>query len=97
MLPMPVFSFTIPSIHDDVALDCRVYHPENFNDPGVARQLIWRKKGVILAHPYGPLGGCYDDPVVQVVAKEMVKKGFIVGTFNFRCGLYHFHFGLSAS
>ncbi|KAL9121527.1 MAG: hypothetical protein Q9187_001912 [Circinaria calcarea] len=84
MLPAPAFSFTIPSVHDDVPLDCRVYHPTKSSPSGVARHRIWRRKGAILAHPYGPLGGCYDDPVVQVVATEMLKGGFVVGTFNFR-------------
>ena len=86
MLPAPAFSFTIPSVHDDVPLDCRVYHPTKFSPSGVASHEIWQKKGAIVAHPYGPLGGCYDDPVVRVVATEMLKSGFVVGTFNFRCG-----------
>ena len=45
--------------------------------------------------PYAPLGGCYDDPVVQAVGTEIVKKGFVLGTFNFRyvlnwlsCGVF---------
>ena len=45
---------------------------------------LWQKRGAIIAHPYGPLGGCYDDPVVQSVVTEVLKHGFIVGTFNFR-------------
>ncbi|TDZ44913.1 hypothetical protein CTRI78_v009217 [Colletotrichum trifolii] len=40
-----------------------------------------------MAHPYAPLGGCYDDPVVGIVAAELLKQGFVVGTFNFRGAL----------
>jgi hypothetical protein len=38
----------------------------------------------IVAHPYAPMGGCYDDPVVGRIASTMLDDGFIVGTFNFR-------------
>jgi hypothetical protein len=33
---------------------------------------------------YAVLGGCYDDPVVDIVSSTILKQGFIVGTFNFR-------------
>jgi hypothetical protein len=83
MLPAPTLTFTIPSIHDDTVLDCRVYFPPTFlsqpND-----KLSWRKKAATVAHPYGPLGGCYDDPVVEIVVSQLLKEEFIVGTFNFR-------------
>ncbi len=49
----------------------------------------WEKKAAIVAHPYAPLGGCYDDPVVDVVASTILKAGFIVGTFNFRFVYLH--------
>lgn len=84
MLPVPAFNFTIPSIHDDTTLQCRIYHPLKFLHNGAFGQSEWRKKGAIIAHPYAPLGGCYDDPVVQAAATEILKKGFVVGTFNFR-------------
>ena len=80
MVHSPISSFTIPSIHDDTPLECRVYHPSRFT---VTKE-SWRKKGAIVAHPYAPLGGCYDDPVVQVAVAEILKKGFVVGTFNLR-------------
>ena len=91
MAPTPVSTLTIPSIHDDTPLDCRLYHPRELSsDKFVASS--WQKRGAIFAHPYGPLGGCYDDPVVLSVVTELLKHGFIVGTFNFRsykdC-LYH--------
>lgn len=37
-----------------------------------------------MAHPYAPMGGCYDDRVVGIVVDEFLKAGWIVGTFNFR-------------
>lgn len=73
----PTLTFTIPSIHDDIVLDCRIYHPDNLSAK-------WQKKVAIVAHPYAPLGGCYDDPVVDIVASSILKQGFVVGTFNFR-------------
>ena len=77
------FSFTIPSIHDDTILDCRLYLPpplSNLDAPQYRNGLV----GAIVAHPYAPLGGSYDDPVVLAVVKELLKQGCFVGTFNFR-------------
>ena len=37
-----------------------------------------------IVKPYAPFGGCYDDWVVLSVAAEILKQGFVVGTFNFR-------------
>jgi hypothetical protein len=78
-LPKPTLSFTIPSIHDDTILDCRIYHPENLGD-----DIFSSKKGAIIAHPYAPLGGCYDDPVLSLAGGIFLKTGYILGTFNFR-------------
>ena len=41
-------------------------------------------KGAIVAHPYAPLGGSYDDPVVQIAVSVLLRTGFVVGTFNLR-------------
>jgi len=84
MLPSPTFTFTIPSIHDDTVLDCRVYHPLKFLSCGATGETQWQKRGAIIAHPYAPLGGCLDDPIVDAVAIEILKQGFVIGTFNFR-------------
>lgn len=43
-----------------------------------------RKKAAIIAHPYAPLGGNFDDNVVHEATKIFLDHGFIVGTFNFR-------------
>lgn len=75
VLPEPTLSFTIPSIHDDTTLDCRLYLPHAHIDT---------RRGAIIAHPYAPLGGCFDDPIVETTAAELLKAGCIVGTFNFR-------------
>jgi hypothetical protein len=84
MLPPPSLSFTIPSVHDDTILHCRVYHPACLAPTSVSQIAQWNKKAAIVAHPYAPLGGSYDDPVVDVIASTILKQGFIVGTFNFR-------------
>ncbi|KAG0645481.1 hypothetical protein D0Z07_8459 [Hyphodiscus hymeniophilus] len=84
MLPPPTLSFTIPSIYDDLVLCCRVYHPICLVPTKISQIQEWRKRAAIVAHPYAPLGGCYDDPIVETVASTILKQGYIVGTFNFR-------------
>jgi hypothetical protein len=81
----PAYSFTIPSLHDDAPLDCRIYHPKSFN--AIFANAVENGhaiRGAVIAHPYAPLGGCYDDPIVLAVTKCLLKEGFVVGTFNFR-------------
>lgn len=85
MLPPPTLSFTIPSVHDGLDLQCRVYHPTCLLPTEPSHVTGWRKRAAIVAHPYAPLGGCYDDPVVDRIASTILKEGFLVGTFNFRC------------
>lgn len=83
MLPEPALAFTIPSIHDDAAaLECRIYHPQSLSPN--PRAPPWRKHAAVVAHPYAPLGGCYDDAVVETLAAVLLRQGFVVGTFNFR-------------
>ena len=84
MLPPPTLSFTIPSVQDDTVLQCRVYHPSCLAPTSVSQITGWKKKAAIVAHPYAPLGGCMDDPVLDVIAATILKQGWIVGTFNFR-------------
>jgi hypothetical protein len=92
--PDPIYSFTIPSIHDDTPLNCRVYHPDGLveahsDSPGANPP--WRTRGIVMAHPYAPMGGSYDDRVVGIAADEFLKAGWIVGTFNFRYALNTYH------
>jgi alpha/beta superfamily hydrolase len=82
----PEYGFSIPSLADDTPLKCRVYHPEDLDNTLHSQTESWRKiKGAIIAHPYAPLGGSYDDAVVLTTAETLLAKGFVVGTFNFRC------------
>ncbi|CAN9221434.1 unnamed protein product [Alternaria alternata] len=79
------YSFTIPSIHDDTTLDCRVYHPDTLIKPKESGDIVeWKRRGVVMAHPYAPMGGSYDDRVVGIVVDEFLRAGWMVGTFNFR-------------
>lgn len=84
MLPPPTLSFTIPSVHDNSSLECRIYHPSCLAPTNASQISPWRKKAAIVAHPYAPLGGSYDDAVVDLVASTILKEAFVVGTFNFR-------------
>ncbi|KAK0648909.1 Alpha/Beta hydrolase protein [Cercophora newfieldiana] len=81
-LPEPSLTFTLPSLHDGLALDCRVYHPASLSASPKAPS--WQKHAAVVAHPYAPLGGCYDDPVVDIVAATLLRLGLLVVTFNFR-------------
>ncbi|CAI6336084.1 unnamed protein product [Periconia digitata] len=90
--PEPRFTCTIPSIHDDIPLNVRLYHPDCLSRPESKdskheeeAEAKWQKKGIVMAHPYAPMGGSYDDHVVNIVIDEFLRKGWIVGTFNFRC------------
>ena len=78
----PAYSFSIPSLEDDTPLECRIYHPNTLHS--VLGSNSKPLKGAIVAHPYPPLGGCYDDPVVLSVAETLLDQGYIVATFNFR-------------
>ncbi|KAL2268229.1 hypothetical protein VTJ83DRAFT_3075 [Remersonia thermophila] len=81
-LPKPSLTFTLPSLHDGLPIDCRLYHPASL--AASPRAPPWRKHAAVFAHPYAPLGGCYDDGVVQLVASTLLSQGFLVCTFNFR-------------
>ncbi|KAK0669182.1 hypothetical protein QBC41DRAFT_224518 [Cercophora samala] len=82
MLPEPNITFTVPSLHDAIDIDCRVYHPESLAPTSDAAE--WKKHAAVFAHPYAPLGGSFDDPVVGIVAGALLRMGFLVATFNFR-------------
>jgi hypothetical protein len=84
LLPKPSLTFTVPSLHDGLPISCRVYHPHSLAAAPDAPP--WKKHAAIVAHPYAPLGGCYDDPIVDLVAGTLLRLGFLVATFNFRCG-----------
>jgi hypothetical protein len=77
-LPKPSSAFTIPSVNDDLELDCRLYYPRYNDGP------LFGRAFAILAHPYAPLGGSYDDPVVATTGSVLLRNGITLGTFNFR-------------
>lgn len=79
-LPKPNCSFVIPSIHDDLELDCRVYYPRRTEQ----NVRLFGRGFAIFAHPYAPLGGSYDDPVVGLAAGVLLQHGLFLVTFNFR-------------
>ncbi|KAL1838803.1 hypothetical protein VTJ49DRAFT_2196 [Mycothermus thermophilus] len=81
-LPKPTLTFTVPSLHDGLPIDCRLYHPASLAASPDAP--AWRKHAAVFAHPYAPLGGCYDDGIVNLVASTLLNQGFLVCTFNFR-------------
>lgn len=86
-LPPPTISFTIPSLHDTTVLSCRVYHPDSLSVPALSWGSgidEWGGQVAVFAHPYAPLGGNVDDGVVDVVAGTLLRRGYLVGTFNFR-------------
>ncbi|KAI1115657.1 Alpha/Beta hydrolase protein [Nemania sp. NC0429] len=83
MLPRPCLSFTLPSIYDDTKLDCRLYHPPCLRDPSHPGA-PWSGHAAVVAHPYAPMGGCFDDPIVDLTAGTLLQLGFLVATFNFR-------------
>ncbi|KAJ4129302.1 hypothetical protein NW768_007838 [Fusarium equiseti] len=82
MLPEPTITLTLPSINDGTPLDCRIYHPLSLSANPEAPK--WLKHAAVVAHPYAPMGGCYDDPVVGATAAQLLRKGFLIATFNFR-------------
>ncbi|KAM0262130.1 hypothetical protein ACHAQJ_001872 [Trichoderma viride] len=87
MLPEPSITLTIPSIHDGTALDCRVYHPDSLSIGAGGSQheaAPWKRHAAIFAHPYAPMGGSFDDPLLDIVAEQLLRKGYLLGTFNFR-------------
>jgi hypothetical protein len=81
-LPLPTFTFTIPSVHDGTLLKCRLYLPPQPIVLGEGEAC----KAAIVAHPYAPLGGSYDDPIVDAVAGMLLQAGYVTATFNFRYG-----------
>lgn len=79
-LPKPSCSFAIPSVHDGLELDCRMYYPRRSEQ----NYELFGRAFAVFAHPYAPLGGCYDDPVVGLVGGILLRYGVVLVTFNFR-------------
>lgn len=79
-LPKANYAFKIPSVHDDLELDCRLYYPRRTEQ----NSEIFGKVFAIFAHPYATLGGSYDDPVVGIAGAVLLRYGCSLITFNFR-------------
>ena len=71
------YTLKIPSVEDGTILECRIYHAKD-----LSRYID--VKGAVVAHPYAPLGGSYDDLVILNIVETLLNHGYIVGTFNFR-------------
>jgi len=85
MTPLPTICFTIASIRESTELECRIYHPEALvHSRRPVSNDIDSRRGAIIAHPYAPLGGSFDDPVVLTTVSALLRRGFVLGTFNFR-------------
>nr|POE86954.1 putative wd repeat-containing protein c17d11.08 [Quercus suber] len=86
VLEEPAYCFELPSLEDGTILNARIYHPASL-PKGIQRSDRHgdlRLQGAVVAHPYAPLGGCYDDPVVLAITETLLNHGFVVATFNFR-------------
>lgn len=96
--PTPDHTLTIPSLSpSNATLECRIYlpipHPRfrpQSSSPNSQRHppspRSRRRRGAVVAHPYGPLGGSFDDVVVCEVVRALLEDGdgWVVCTFNFR-------------
>lgn len=88
--PEPQLSFTIPSLADGLELDCRIYVPTTgaLRDPeafvGLGTGKDGTMRGAVVAHPYAPTGGTYDDRIVIAMVEILIANGWICATFNFR-------------
>lgn len=104
-LPDPTLSFSLPSIHDGTSLDCRIYLPpsllEDLSSPppspssplspfdNPAKALPWQGNAAVVAHPYAPMGGNFNDNIVRLLTKTLLtgtptSPPYVVATFNFR-------------
>ena len=81
MLPKPSANFTLPSLYDNLELDCRLHFPKVKSG---TLEDVQPRGCAVFAHPYAPLGGSYDDPVVASVGSVLIRNGFVLATFNFR-------------
>ena len=79
-LPTPNAALTIPSLHDSIEILSRVYYPRKPKD----NTGFFGRGFAVLAHPYAPLGGSYDDPVVALIGTILLQNGIVLVTFNFR-------------
>ncbi len=66
----------IRSLEDGVQLEAQIFQPTSDVSNGHI--------GVVLAHPYGPLGGDMNNNVVSFLYKYFTQKNYTVVRFNSR-------------
>ncbi|KAG9306316.1 hypothetical protein G9A89_018199 [Geosiphon pyriformis] len=73
----------LPSSYDGSLLEARVsyYSTQAFQKAGEQLKPL---KGVIISHPYGPLGGNNHNNVVVALEYFFLKHGYLTIAFNFR-------------
>lgn len=81
--PAPSLNLKIPSLHDSLPLSARLYLPPTYTRPR-RPPTTWARRLAIVAHPYAPLGGSYDDRVVLRLVALLLSLDWVVATFNFR-------------
>lgn len=68
----------VPSLHDSHNISCKLYINLDRKPSGSSNLAV-------VAHPYGPLGGSKDDPVVLLTVQSLMESGYdVVATFDFR-------------
>lgn len=79
-LPFPL-SYNLPLTPNGPKLATRIYRnpTKSTSTPPPIPKIA------LIAHPYGPLGGSYDDPTVLLTVQTLLAADYaVVGTFNFR-------------
>ncbi|KAI9315261.1 Alpha/Beta hydrolase protein [Dichotomocladium elegans] len=74
---MPTQTIFLQSCHDGIPIETRITYNGNTKNTASA-------PAVILAHPYGPLGGNMDNNVVVALHRYFSSKGYITASLNFR-------------
>ena len=82
MSPHPRLAFSVASLEDEVPIHCRLYAPYTTGNPIL--KYAPHTRLAIVAHPYAPLGGSQDDPIVHLIVRQLLKYGYFAVTFDFR-------------
>ncbi|SAL96903.1 hypothetical protein [Absidia glauca] len=70
---------------EKASIEVRLGYNHNANDTGTGTPLS--APAIVIAHPYGPLGGNMHNNVVIALQKSLMNKGYTTASFNFRgCG-----------
>ncbi|KAK9465250.1 Alpha/Beta hydrolase protein [Lipomyces arxii] len=99
-LPVHINYTSVPASSPDVILGTDIYTyehgPATYSETAIPstpttsaapQQNIRPTLGVIISHPYPPLGGSKSDPVIRLLATKFVeqfRKNVVVYAFNFR-------------